>query len=107
MASDAMRADPIELSTLAATVLTASTDLGTALQDAQASFPPPADPFGNSSGSAGAYAATETATEQTGATLETLIGVLEGDVDRLYQVAFAYQEADEQAADECEGTRPC
>lgn len=33
-----------------------------------------------------------------GTAADRLVGTLEGDVDRLYQVAFAYQEAEQAAA---------
>jgi hypothetical protein len=86
------------LTALADDFLTAAQDLGEALQTAQASSPAPAEAFGNSGGAGAAYTEFEATTEQTGVTVERLAAVLEGDIDRLYQVAFAYQEKDEESA---------
>ncbi|MEO7443382.1 MAG: hypothetical protein ABIW46_07615 [Acidimicrobiales bacterium] len=58
----------------------------------------PTEALGNLSSSWAAADMCLSVQEGAAEATEYLIEVLEGDVDRLYQVAFAYQDADEAAA---------
>lgn len=90
-------ADAIELTQLAATYLDCSRDLTTALQALDLAIPPQSA-FGRTPGAAGLHRASDAAAEQAGLAVGRLIEVLDGDVDRLYRLAFAYHEAEQQAA---------
>jgi len=99
MAAREFRADYVELSRLAGDVLTAADGIGDALGAGREVFTVPAAAFGNSSAGAGVHGTHEVASGRVGATSERLVEVLEGDVDRLYRVAFAYKKLDEDNAD--------
>lgn len=100
-----VRADPTELTRLAATFLKASQRLGDALRAAQASVTPPVTDYGDTSGAAPLHKAEDGAVEPAGLAVGRLVEVLEGDVDRLYRIAFAYEQADLRAMDDIERRR--
>ena len=90
-----VRADPEALVRLAKTTLTSADAMTQAWSTAQGTVPPGSAAYGNSLGSgpplATAAAAAEAAQRHRWG---RLTGVYEGDVDRLYRVAFAYRQAD-------------
>jgi hypothetical protein len=89
-------ADPVELTRLATVYLDQSDLVATALRATELAVPPPAD-FGRTPGAALLGQASDASTEQAGLAVGRLVEVLEGDVDRLYRIAFAYHEANRQA----------
>ncbi len=95
-----VRADYTELTRLAADVLTAADGLADGLGTARDSFGLTAAMFGNSTAGSGVYDAQQQAAEGAGTAVDRIVQVLEDDVDRLYGVAFAYQKADQDAAEE-------
>lgn len=94
-----IRADPVALTRLAADVLTSSQTLGDGWRDGRDGLDVPVSAYGNSTAASGVYAAHQAAAEDADVTIGRLVGVLEGDVDRLYRIAFAYQLADQRAAE--------
>lgn len=100
-----VRADPIELTRLAGTFLRASQRLGDALRTAQAAVTPPLTAYGDTAGGPPLHAAEDTCVEGAGLAVGRLVEVLEGNVDRLYRIAFAYEQADLHAMDEIERRR--
>jgi len=100
MATDEVRADYPELARLAGEVLTAADGISDGLRAGRGSLTVPVSAFGNSSAGPAVHRTHEAVTEQGGTTTERLVEVLEGDVDRIYRVAFAYQKADQEAADQ-------
>jgi hypothetical protein len=92
-----VRADPVELSRLASQVLAASQQHGDAWRTAQDSLQVPLSAYGDSVSARGVHAAHEAVADEADVTIGRLVGVLEGDVDRLLRVAFAYQRADRDA----------
>jgi len=108
---DGVQADPLELARLASEVLTAADGLGTALSAGRGSLMVPLAAFGNSAAGPAAHTSHEAVTEQGATTSQRLVEVLEGDVDRIYRVAFACEKLDrENAARICAppgGTTPC
>jgi len=97
MAATEVRADPVVLVRLADQVLRASQQIADAWRGAQADL---------ARGSAGAFGdlgsasadAHQRVVEAADLALGRLVGVLEIDSDLLYQVAVAYEQADEKAA---------
>lgn len=96
--TDGVKLVHLDVAGLAGTVLTESQHLAEAMLLAQDRLPAPAAAFGNSSAASLAYEACQRAVEATGEAAGLLTGVLEDDVDRLYQVAFALVAADEESA---------
>ena len=97
--ADEVRADPTALAKLADATLDASIGLGNGWRAAQSAVAPPASAFGNLPASGGVHRAHRSAAEEADTGTGRLIAVYEGDVDRLYRVAFAYQQADREAAE--------
>jgi hypothetical protein len=95
---DEVRADPVELAKLAGKTLDASIELGDGWRQAQADLAVPAAAFGNLPAGQGVHRAHVAAAEDGDRGVGRLVAVYEGDVDRLYRVAFAYQQADREAA---------
>jgi hypothetical protein len=91
-------ADPRELIRLAGTYLSESRRLGDALHGAQTFAVPTATAFGDTAGGAGLHSANDELAELAGLAVGRLVEVLEGDVDRLHQLAFVYEQADRQAS---------
>lgn len=96
--AEEIRADPVELAKLAGRTLDASIALGDGWRTARAALTVPAAAFGNLGASPGVQRSHEAAAEDGDTGIGRLVGVYEGDVDRLYRVAFAYQQADQEAA---------
>ncbi|MBX6750277.1 MAG: hypothetical protein IRY85_11525 [Micromonosporaceae bacterium] len=90
-------ADPIELTNLAATYLDQSQALGDALRGAAMATPARAD-FGTVPAAELLHDISDTVSEQAELAVGRLVEVLEGDADRLYQLAFVYHAANLQAA---------
>lgn len=96
--SGEIRAEPAELAKLAQAVLGASKLLGDGHREAAGSVGVPASAFGNTANGAGIHASYQQVVAEAAAPFDGLVAVLEGDVDRLYRVAFNYQQADHEAA---------
>lgn len=97
--ADEVRADPEAIVRLAQATLAGADDMSDCWSAAQGVVTPPGSAFGNSTaGPAFATACTAAATSADTA-WRGVAGVYEGDVDRLYRVAFAYQAADAAAAE--------
>lgn len=102
-----VRADSTELARLAGEVLAAAEGVTDGLTTAREAILVPGTAFGNSEAGSSVHLAHQAAAECGGTAAERLVEVLEGDVDRLYAVAFAYQKADrDAAADLCRRTGP-
>jgi hypothetical protein len=96
---DEFRADPEELVRLAKTTLTNSDGMTASWSSAQGGLTPTGSAFGNTlEGGQFAVTVAEAAAAMDD-TWRQITGVYEGDVDRLYRVAFAYQQADREAAE--------
>jgi hypothetical protein len=91
-----VRADPVALVRLADLVLRASEQITDAWRGAQAKLV--VDGFGDSARAPAVGDAHAGAVDAADLALRRLVGVLEIDSDRLYQVAVAYQQADDIAA---------
>ncbi len=95
---DEVRADPVEIARVAQSYLDNSKDLASALRSVRAdALINPAD-FGKVGPAAQLNSAYTGVAGSAGTALERIIGVLEVDNESLLQVAFAYQQADEDAA---------
>jgi len=94
-----IRAEPDALVRLAAHTLTSADRLADALAAVQAAGSPAAGAYGNAGVAPGAHASVERALAAAETALGRLAGVYEGDVDRLYRAAFAYRQADSEAAE--------
>jgi len=93
-----VRADPVELTRVADQMLRSSQQIDDAWRNAQGSLAVPVAAFGDSSGAAGISTAHEQTVDDADVAVGRLVAVLEGDVDRLYRIAFAYKKADDDAA---------
>ena len=93
MATD-IRADPLELTRLAATVRTASEELADARRTTRNPLAVPLTAYGNSNSASGVHAAHEATVDDADITVGRQVSILEDDVDRLYRVAFAYEKAE-------------
>lgn len=104
--AEEVRADYTELARLAGDVLKAADGFADGLQTARDSFSLSAAAFGNSTAGRSVHQAQQLVAEEGGTAVEHLVEVLEADVDRIYAVAFAYQQADQEAADDLCRTAP-
>ncbi|HYN93248.1 MAG TPA: type VII secretion target [Pilimelia sp.] len=96
---DEVRAEPEKLVRLAKTTLGNADGMTSAWSSAQGAVTPAGSAFGNTlEGGQCAVVAAE-AVAAMDDTWRQVVGVYEGDVDRLYRVAFAYQQADREAAE--------
>lgn len=93
-----MRATPVDLTRLADVMLKSSQEIGDAWRAAAGSLAVPAAAYGDSPGAPGVHTAHELTVDDADLAIGRLVAVLEGDMDRLYRVAFAYQKNDEDAA---------
>ena len=93
------RVDPEELVRLAADVLRSSQQMSDSWMAAQGDLAIPPAAFGNSNGAAAVKDSHVTVIDEADITIGRHVAVLEGDMDRLYRVAFAYQQADREAAE--------
>jgi hypothetical protein len=98
MAVTDVQADPIELARLADRMLQASEAIGDAWHGAQAFVDVPMNAFGDSRQAKALAVGYGSALDAADITLSRMATVLEGDMDRLYRVAFAYQKTDLDAA---------
>jgi hypothetical protein len=89
-----MQIDPTQLARLAKTTLDGSVELAAAWDDARPELSVPATAFGALPGMEVLHRAQLVATEEAGTAVGRLVDVHEGDVDRLYRVAFACQQGD-------------
>ncbi|MEU4244073.1 hypothetical protein [Actinoplanes sp. NPDC026619] len=96
---DEVRAEPGALVRLAKTTLAAADDMTTAWSAAQEALAPPVTAFGNTEQAGRCATLTAQAEAAADDTWRVITGVYEGDVDRLYRVAFAYLQSDQEAAD--------
>jgi hypothetical protein len=96
MATD-IRVDPRQLTRLAATVLAASQDLADGWRTAKNGLALPRKAFGTVRHAAAAYQAHQSTVDRADTTIGRQVSILEDDVDRLYRVAFAYEQADLEA----------
>ncbi|WP_027343287.1 hypothetical protein [Hamadaea tsunoensis] len=101
-----VRADPVELTRLADTMLTASQHISDAWRAAQAAISLSQAAFGDSAGAAGVHNAHEGSADDADLAIGRLVAVLEGDMDRLYRIAFAYKKADDDAARKAQQSMP-
>jgi hypothetical protein len=101
-----VRADPGELAKLAKANLNASIELGDAFRDAQGTLAVPAEAFGNATVGVSVHASHQAAADDAGTAAGRLVAVYENDTDKLYQVAFVYEKADEDAANRIRHRRP-
>jgi hypothetical protein len=97
MAPPEVRADPVEVTRVAAQMLLCSEHLADAWSNAQAALAVAASAFGNSAGGPGVHASHQATIADADVAVGRLVAVLEGDTDRLYRIAFAYQKADDDA----------
>ena len=98
--ADEVRVDYVELTRLAADVLSASQQLSDAWRGAKADLSPPVAAFGNSKAGPAVRDSHEAVLEDADVTIGRQVAVLEGDVDRLYRVAFAYEKAEADAQED-------
>jgi len=94
-----VRADPVEIAKLAQRTLTASIELGDGWAAAHPGLSVPVAAFGNLGAGQRLQRSQVAATEDADTAVGRLVAVYEGDVDRLYRVAFGYQQADREAAE--------
>jgi hypothetical protein len=94
-----IRAEPDALVQLASQTLGAADLFADALAEAQGTAGPPGSAYGNAQVAAGVHAAAQAALADAETAVGRLNAVYEGDVDRLYRVAFAYRQADIEAAE--------
>src|SRR3982751_1309544 len=91
MTGPEVRADPVELTRLADAMLTASQGIGDGWRGAQGALAVTAEAVGDSAGAAGVAKAHEASADDADVAMGRLVALLEGDMDRLYRIAFAYK----------------
>lgn len=95
---DEVRADPVEIARVAKSYLDNSKDLATAVRAVRADGLIPLSDFGKVTPAGQLNDGYNAIVGSAGTALERVIGVLEVDNESLLQVAFAYQQADQEAA---------
>jgi hypothetical protein len=108
MATD-IRVDPRQLTRLSATILTASQDLADSWRTAKNRLALPQKAFGTIRHAAAVHQAHQSTVDLADTTIGRQVSILEDDVDRLYRVAFAYEQADldaRQTMDRAAGGSP-
>jgi hypothetical protein len=90
--------DPVVVAHVAGQSLTAAQELADAWSTAQRSLTVAAESFGDSPGGQGVQVSYQATSEDADVPFGRFVAVLEGDTDRLYGVAFAFQKVDEDAA---------
>lgn len=98
--ADEVRAEPDALVRLAKATLAGADAMTDGWSAAQGMVAPPGAAYGNSTAGPALAAAVAGAEAAMDATWRRITGVYEGDVDKLYRVAFAYQQADARAAEQ-------
>jgi hypothetical protein len=94
-----VRADPEALVRLAEATLAGTDAMTAAWFTAQGAVTPGSAAYGNSLGAPALAAAAAAAGAGNDTAWSRITGVYEGDVDRLCRVAFAYRQADAEAAE--------
>jgi hypothetical protein len=97
--ADEVRANPDAIVRLAKATLAGADAMTDGWSAAQGGVTPPGAAFGNALAGPAFAASAAGAEAAMDATWRRITGVYEGDVDRLYRVAFAYQQADSEAAE--------
>ena len=107
--ADEVRADPVSLCELAGTLTSQAWDIRDGLATAREQILVPPGAFGNSENAETLDSTYSTLLEKAGDGVEDVAGVFEGDVDRVYLIAFAYQEQDQANAEDiaCTPGEPC
>jgi hypothetical protein len=108
MATD-IRVDPRQLTRLAATMLAASRDLADGWRTAKNRLALPQSAFGTIRHAVAIYQAHQSTVDHANTTIGRQVSILEDDVDRLYRVALAYEQADldaRQTMDRAPGGSP-
>lgn len=107
--ADEVRADPVSLCELAGTLTQVAGDIRDGLATAREQILVPPGAYGNSESAETLDSTYSTLLEKSGDGVEDVAGVLEGDVDRVYLIAFAYQAKDQDTADgvDCVPGEPC
>jgi hypothetical protein len=108
MATD-IRVDPRQLTRLAATMLAASRDLADGWRTAKNRLTLPQSAFGTIRHAVALYQAHQSTVDHANTTIGRQVSILEDDVDRLYRVALAYEQADldaRQTMDRAQGGSP-
>ncbi|MBE1486331.1 WXG100 family type VII secretion target [Plantactinospora soyae] len=103
---DEVRADPVEIARVAQSYLESSTELATALRTVRAEALISPSDFGQVSSAGQLNDAYTAVAASAGTAVERVIAVLEVDNESLLQVAFAYQQADERAAQRHRSAHP-
>ncbi|HWS37605.1 MAG TPA: hypothetical protein VN408_33355 [Actinoplanes sp.] len=106
MAGDEVRVEPVAVTRAADRMMRAAQSLSDAWRTAQGSLTVPDGAAGDSAGAGTVVAAAQDTTDGGGVAIGRLVAVLEGDMDRLYRIAFAYQKADDDAAEQFRRTHP-
>ncbi|SRR5687767_3385775 len=96
--AEEVRADPVALARLAQSYLDNSQALASSLRSMRADSVLSAADFGRVAPAARLHNGYTTVSGSAGTAVERLVGVLEVDNESLLRVAFAYQQADEEAA---------
>ncbi|MEV0649119.1 hypothetical protein AB0I28_28080 [Phytomonospora sp. NPDC050363] len=105
--TDELRADPVELATLAGSTLRIGKDLRTASAEGRAEAQLPSVVFGNSGDAPECERYHSDVLEAADRALSTLADVFEADADRLLLTAFAYKSTDEAEARRQEAACRC
>jgi hypothetical protein len=98
--ADEVRASPTELGRVAQVFLDEAQALFDGLRAARDGLPLTAEMIGETPSAVRVELAHTEVEDAAGTAVERLIAVLEQDVDALYQIAFAYRQADQEAADD-------
>lgn len=93
-----VRVDPVDLARAADLALHESTSLFEAVRRARGDLPLAGAAIGNTTAADFIASAHVGVVDAAGTALERLVAVLEHDVEALYRTAFAYQQADDEAA---------
>lgn len=98
MPPNEVRADPVEITRLADQMLTSSQQVADVWRPMHGALAIPVAAFGDSGGAAGVHTAHDATFNDADVAIGRLGAVIEGDMDRLYRIAFAYKKADDDAA---------
>jgi hypothetical protein len=101
--TDSLRASPVELVRTADQMLASSQDLADSWSLQQDRLTVPESAFGDVDVAADIFAGYAGAAEEGNVTVGRLVATLEADLDRLYRIAFAYQQTDLDGADRIAG----
>jgi hypothetical protein len=94
-----IRAEPDALVQLASQSLMAADRFADVMAGARGTAGPPGSAYGNARVATVVHAAAQAALADAETAVGRLNAVYEGDADRLYRVAFAYRQADIEAAE--------